>query len=164
MKTIGIITKTHGFEGAVVVRSYAGKAEEPETGEPVFIVIDGIPVPFFTREAWSPTSDTVVISFDDYLTAESVLPFKGCEVRIESVDQPDDELAQLTDYQINDTSTQFKGTITRIYDTPGQIIAEVRSMRGVVLIPMHPDLIRSIDHKGKIIFMSLPAGLTGINE
>ena len=51
VKTIGRITKTYGFEGAVVVRSESGITGEPKQGEPVFVVTDGIPVPFFTREA-----------------------------------------------------------------------------------------------------------------
>lgn len=46
MKTLGRITKTFGFEGAVVVRSTGGITGEPQQGEPVFVVTDGIPVPF----------------------------------------------------------------------------------------------------------------------
>jgi hypothetical protein len=78
VKTIGRITKTYGFEGAVIVRNEGGITREPEQGEPVFVVIDGIPVPFFTREAWSPSPGTLIISFDDYLTEKSVIGL-GCE-------------------------------------------------------------------------------------
>ena len=50
MRTIGRITKTSGFDGAVVVRGEGGITAEPQQGEPVFVIKDGIPVPFFIRE------------------------------------------------------------------------------------------------------------------
>ena len=163
MKTIGVITKTHGFEGAVVVRSEGGTAE-PKPGEPVFIIIDGLPVPFFTREAWSPAPGTLVISFDDYLTTESVSAFKGCEVRAEDNSKADESPGELIDYLVTDSASAFTGRVTGIVESPGQIMAEVTGIKGTVLIPLHPDLIISIDHRKKIIEMSLPSGLTSVND
>ncbi|TFH47919.1 MAG: hypothetical protein E4G92_04430 [Bacteroidia bacterium] len=163
MKTIGVITKTHGFEGAVVVRSQGGTAE-PKPGEPVFIVIDGLPVPFFTREAWSPAPGTLVISFDDYLTTESVSAFKGCEVRATDNSKADEAPGELKDYMLIDRDSSFRGIITSVKESPGQIMAEVTGTNGTVLIPLHPDLIISIDHRKKIIEMSLPSGLTSVND
>ena len=130
MKTIGRITKTHGFEGAVVVRSEGGITREPEQGEPVFVVIDGIPVPFFTREAWSPSPGTLVISFDDYLTEKSVIGFKGCEVRTSREDNIKSDLSTLEGYTIIDKKSGFRGVIARVKQNPGQILAVVTSGAG----------------------------------
>ena len=164
MRTIGVISKTHGYEGAVVVRTEGGMAGEPKPGEPVFIVIDGLPVPFFTREAWSSSPGTLVISFDDYLTTASVAGFKGCEVRAEDPGQPDEGLTQLIDYQVIDSLSSFRGTVVSLIESPGQIMAEVSGPAGNILIPLHPDLIVSIDHDSKIIEMSLPSGLVSVND
>ncbi len=164
MKTIGRITKTYGFEGAVVVRSEGGISREPEHGEPVFVVIDGIPVPFFTREAFSPSHDTLVISFDDYLTVESVNGLRGCEVRTSREEEHQDETNSLTGYTIIDKKSGFKGVIADVIQNPGQSIAVVNTSAGEVLVPVHPDLIIAIDEKSKIIEMSLPSGLAGIND
>jgi len=163
MKTIGKITKTYGFEGAVVVRSERGISREPVQGEPVFIVIDGLPVPFFTREAFSPTSDSLVISFEDYLTDKSVIAFKGCEVRTTDTEYQADDI-DFTGFAVKDESSEFTGIITRVIAHPQQILAEVKGEYGDVLIPMHPDLIIKIDRKRRIIIMALPSGLTGINR
>jgi len=164
VRTIGVITKTHGFEGAVVVRTEGGIAGEPKPGEPVFIVIDGLPVPFFTREAWSPSPGTLVISFEDYMTNGSVSGFKGCEVMAEDQGKADESLTQLNDYQVIDRISSFRGTIVKVMESPGQLMAEVSGPKGNVLIPLHPDLIISIDHKKKIIEMSLPSGITSVND
>lgn len=163
MKTIGRITKTYGFEGAVIVRNEGGITREPKQGEPVFVVIDGIPVPFFTREAWSPSQGTLIISFDDYLTEKSVIGFKGCEVRTSREDNIKDDPATLAGYTIVDKNSGFRGVIARVEQNPGQLIATVTTSGGEILIPLHPDLIISMNNKKKIIKMSLPAGLTGLN-
>jgi len=164
VKTIGRITKTYGFEGAVIVRNEGGITREPEQGEPVFVVIDGIPVPFFTREAWSPSPGTLIISFDDYLTEKSVTGFKGCEVRTGREDNVQRDPASLEGYTIIDKNSGFRGIIARVIQNPGQMIAAVTSEAGEILIPMHQDLIISVDKKRKLIEMSLPSGLTGINN
>jgi 16S rRNA processing protein RimM len=164
VKTIGRITKTYGFEGAVIVRNEGGITREPEQGEPVFVVIDGIPVPFFTREAWSPSPGTLIISFDDYLTEKSVIGFKGCEVRTGREDNIKRDPTTLEGYTIIDKQSGFRGIIARVIENPGQMIAAVTSAEGEILIPMHQDLIISVDKKRKLIVMSLPSGLTGINN
>ncbi len=164
MKTIGRITKTYGFEGAVVVRGESGITGEPEQGEPVFVVIDGIPVPFFTREAFSPSPGTLVISFDDYLTSDSVLSLKGCEVRIAGEAEENDELAGLNGYMMTDSNSGFSGTIISVLQNPGQLLAVVNAPGGEILVPLHPDLIVRIDRKRKKIEMALPEGLIKLND
>ncbi len=164
MRTIGRITKTYGFEGAVVVRSESGITGEPQQGEPVFVVIDGIPVPFFTRDAFSPSPDTLVIAFDDYLTSESVTSLKGCEVRIAGRTEESDELAGLDGYTLRDHGSGFNGTVLSVLKNPGQLLAVVSSPRGEILVPLHPDLITTIDRRRKIIEMSLPGGLIQLND
>lgn len=163
MRTIGRISKTYGFEGAVVVRSESGITGEPQHGEPVFVVKDGIPVPFFTREAYRPTPDTLIISFDDYLTPESVAHLKGCEVRAEAGEDTGDDLASLEGFILTDTVTGLSGNITGVIRNPGQLLA-VAVIRGdEVLIPLHPDLIISVDSRRKTIMMALPGGLISLN-
>lgn len=164
MKTIGRITKTYGFEGAVVVRSESGITGEPEQGEPVFIVIDGIPVPFFTRDAFSPSPATLVISFDDYLTPESVAPLKGCEVLIAGEAEESDDLATLNGYSLTDIISGISGTVTSVLQNPGQLLAVVMTPGGEIYVPLHPDLIVSVDRKMKTIRMSLPDGLVHLND
>ena len=164
MKTIGRITKPYGFEGAVVVRSEGGITREPEHGEPVFVVIDGIPVPFFTREAFAPSPDTLVISFDDYLTVESVNSMRGCEVVTSHEEDLKEDINTLAGYTLIDKRSGFRSVIARVMENPGQMIAVITAAEGEILIPMHEDLIISIDKKRKLIEMSLPSGLTGIND
>jgi 16S rRNA processing protein RimM len=164
MKTIGRITKTYGFEGAVVVRSESGITGEPEQGEPVFVVIDGIPVPFFVRDAFSPTHDTLIISFDDYNTPESVSHLRGCEVLASGEEETADDLKRLSGFTVTDINSGLTGTIDHIIQNPGQLIAVALINNEEVLIPLHPDLVISVDTDQKVVSMALPAGLISLND
>lgn len=164
MRTIGRITKTYGFEGAVVVRGEGGITVELQQGEPVFVIIDGLPVPFFIREIFSSSQDTLVIAFDDYLSAESVAAIKGCEVMVSGETPEDDELTELEGYHLRDKNSEFNGTIISLIHNPGQILAVINTQQGDVFVPLHPDLIISVDRKGKVIIMSLPEGLDSLNS
>jgi ribosomal 30S subunit maturation factor RimM len=164
VKTVGRITKTYGYEGAVVVRMQGGITGEPKQGEPVFVVTDGIPVPFFVREAYCPAPDTLIVSFDNYLTAESVVSLKGCEIIIPGEKEEDDELQELAGYILTDTVSGFSGRVIAVISNPGQMLAEVASPAGVILVPLHPDLIIAVDRRRRIIEMSLPEGLTSLND
>jgi 16S rRNA processing protein RimM len=164
MKTIGRITKTYGFEGAVVVRSESGITGEPQQGEPVFVITDGIPVPFFTREAYCPAPDTLIISFDDYLTPESVAHFRGCEVMSGSGEEPEDDLKSLKGFSVTDTVTGLSGTVAEVIQNPGQLMAVALIKGEEVFIPLHPDLIISVDRRHKAIKMALPEGLISLND
>lgn len=163
MRTIGRITKTYGFEGAVVVRGESGITGEPKQGEPVFVVKDGIPVPFFTREAYQSTPDTLIISFDDYLTPESVAHLKGCEVRTEGGGEAGEDLESLEGFVLTDSNTGLSGRITGVIRNPGQLMAVTVINGEEVLIPLHPDLIISVNRKHRTIRMALPGGLISLN-
>ena len=164
MKTLGRITKTFGFEGAVVVRTTGSLTGEPKQGEPVFVVTDGIPVPFFTREAYITTPDTLIIAFDDYLTPESVSHLRGCEILTEGDEEPGDDLRGLKGFTLTDTTSSASGIISDVLLNPGQVMALAFIRGREVYIPLHPDLIITVDRKHKSIRMKLPEGLISLND
>ncbi|MGB3924554.1 MAG: hypothetical protein WBL00_11615 [Bacteroidales bacterium] len=164
MRTIGRITKTHGFDGAVVVKSRRAITGDPEQGEPVFVVTEGIPVPFFTREAFLPAPDIMIISFDDYLTAESVAHLRGCEMLSEGAGESGNDLMTLEGFTLTDTNTGLSGIIDDLIQNPGQVIAVAVIEGRRVYIPLHPDLIVSVDRRHKTITMTLPEGLVSLND
>mgnify|MGYP002372936529 FL=1 len=160
---IGTITKTHGFEGAVAVKITGRPAGEPKINEPVFVVIDGIPVPFFIRDVYFAGGDTMILAFDDYATPASVMMLKGCEVRCEAPKGSGESPDELAGYTIVDTNTSFRAPILSVGEQSGQILATVDLNGREIFIPLHPDLIISVDDKRKVIKMSLPEGLTDLN-
>lgn len=164
MKTTGRIAKTYGFEGAVVVRGESGITGEPNQGEPVFVVTDGIPVPFFVREAYLTAPDTLIIAFDDYLTPESVAHLRGCEVLTEGKEEQAADLNALAGFTLTDTRSGLSGTIIDVIQNPGQLMVVAVIEGKEAFIPLHPDLIVSVDRRRKTIAMKLPEGLISLND
>jgi len=164
MRTIGRITKTYGFDGAVVVRGEVGIEVELQQGEPVFVIIDGISVPFFIRDIFQSSPDTLVMAFDDYLSPESVALLKGCEVMIPGEPDNGDDLASLEGFTLRDRNSGFNGRIVSVRRNPGQLLAVVGSPGREIFVPLHPDLVISIDRKAMVILMSLPEGLTNLED
>ena len=51
------------------------------------------------------------------------------------------------------------GPITDFYDITANPCIEVQTKKGAVLVPLHEDLIVSMDHKAKVLEMNLPEGI-----
>jgi len=77
--SIGTITKTHGFNGRVILKKKYN-LELKVTEEPVFAIIDGLPVPLFIEELEEKNSDTYIAKFELINTIEKAKEFSGCEI------------------------------------------------------------------------------------
>ena len=62
---LGTITKTHGIKGQVVLRLDHYGFDDILRLEPVFIEIDGLPVPFFVEAYEEKTTDSLILFFED---------------------------------------------------------------------------------------------------
>ncbi len=164
---LGQITKTSGYEGAVMVRVERSFIEKIPQMESVFIEIDGRPVPFFISE-WSYNgSDILKLRFDDYNTEATVAGFRGCRVYIASEDSNinySDDFDELTGYEVSNEAKLPLGNVTEIVVNPGQLLLKiVKPDKKEMLIPLHENLIINLDKKRKKIVMKIPEGLTDLN-
>jgi 16S rRNA processing protein RimM len=164
---LGKITKVHGFEGAVTVKTELNLSENIPRGEPVFLEIEGRPVPFFVEETYSPRPGILNIKFEDYNGSDKVKEFVGCNVFITSdtgMEEKEDDLSILKGYEVISDHGEVVGKISEFIQNPGQILLEVVSEKGKkILLPLHEDLVCDINYDQKTITMVIPEGLTDIN-
>jgi len=164
---LGRITRIHGFEGAVTVKTEKILSENIPGMESVFLEIEGRQVPFFIEYAEQAGPDILRMKFEDYDNASGVREFVGCCVFMTGESPPvekRDELQDLNGFMVMSDKNHSIGIIKEIIHNPQQILLSVRSESGKeVLIPMHPDLIQEIIPDRKILIMILPEGLTDIN-
>ncbi|MEZ4996081.1 MAG: hypothetical protein R2758_00910 [Bacteroidales bacterium] len=79
-------------------------------------------------------------------------------------EEPEDELKALAGFALTDTSG-LTGTIAEVVQHPGQLMAVAVIPKGdEVLIPLHPDLVLSVNAGDKTITMTLPEGLISLND
>ena len=164
---IGVITKTQGISGAVMVRLNGDFADDIEPGEPVFVEVDGNLVPFFIEEA-ELFPDRAVLKMEFIDTQNEAKKYTGMKVwletsRIASVAEPNDGgLADLISYTFTDKSTGREGTIKDFIDNPANPLFLALSGKTEFYIPAHPDLIVKADHRKKHLILVLPEGLAEV--
>jgi 16S rRNA processing protein RimM len=164
---LGKISKVHGFEGAVTVKTELNLSEDIPAGEPVFLEIEGRPVPFFVEDNYRSRPGILTIKFEDYDSSDRVKEFVGCSVFIPSdsdIKKIDTDGINIISYKVFSDTGKIVGTISDIIYNPGQVLLELTSGTGKkILVPFHDDLVREIDDNRQIIKMVFPEGLMEIN-
>ena len=164
---LGQITKVSGFEGAVTVRLERSFIDNIPQLESVFLEIEGRPVPFFISESEYSGSDILKLRFIYYDSAEQVNEFKGCKIYLTSglpATEKSDDLGDLTAYRVYTDDNVLLGQVEEVIQNPGQWLLNITSPdKKELLIPLHEDLIVSLDDKKKIMVLKIPEGLLEIN-
>lgn len=172
MLQIARIIKSHGTEGEVIITLSPQFPEDIDlTEEPVFIVFDELPVPFFILSYESRGKNRMVIKLDDVDTIEYAEEIIGRDLYIntdnlatESSDDSDD-MSELIGFTLFDTQGVKVGKITDIYDFSGNICLSISIERDStegkadIMIPFHEDLVVKIERKQRSVTIQIPDGL-----
>lgn len=165
---LGRISKTYGHFGFVVVR-LQGPSDNiwNNREEPVFIEVDGKPVPFFIEDSEQPDRDHVRVKFDGYDNSEVVEEFVGCNVLTASsrVEENDDlDVMALVGYTLLDGNNNEVGIIDDIQDNASQYLLSVLHGDNSFFVPIHEDLIIDLNQQDKTITLSIAEGLIDLND
>ena len=175
MMQIAQVLKSNGTDGELVMGFREIAPEDINLQEPVFIVFDGLPVPFYI-ESFSKRGNTkALVRLTGICSMEDVEEITGKAVYIEEDQLPemsleDDGYAALVGWMLltpasaimedgNEDALIEVGEITDFLDIPNNPCIEVETENGAVMIPLHEDLILSVDPEYQEIIMQIPAGL-----
>ncbi len=180
MLAIARILKSYGTDGGLLVSSDVD-LETLEKGEPVYIVYDGLEVPFFIS-ACTPKGSRYILHLTDICSLEDADEVVGRDILAdvsEDADGPD--LIGWTVYDAAgdagvagaagscgaadpavggprgaaDPRGRCLGVVTDDAPIPGNYCLFV----GDVMIPLHEDFIVSADPERRELLLNLPAGL-----
>ena len=181
MQQIAQVLKSNGTDGELVLGFRDIAPEDINLQEPVFIIFDGLPVPFYIESFTKRGNTKALVRLTDISSMEDVEEIAGKAVYIE-----DDQIAELSFEEdgfaalvgwmvltpqipdlVGDDDIEFTdemalmevGEITEFYDIPNNPCIEVETENGAVMIPLHEDLILSIDPEYQEIIMQIPDGL-----
>ena len=174
LQQIAQVLESNGTDGELVMGFREIAPEDINLKEPVFIVFDGLPVPFFI-ESFSKRGNTkALVRLTDICSMEDVEEIAGKAVYVEEESLPEmsleeDGYAALIGWlllapageDIDEEDMEFEeiGEITDFVDIPNNPCIEVETENGAVMIPLHEDLILSVDPENLEIIMQIPAGL-----
>ena len=169
MLQIAQVLKSNGTDGELVMGFREIAPEDINLQEPVFIVFDGLPVPFYI-ESFSKRGNTkALVRLTGICSMEDVEEITGKAVYIEEDQLPEmsleeDGFAALVGWTLLTPAEEEEalievGEITDFMDIPKNPCIEVETENGAVIIPLHEDLILSVDPEYQEIIMQIPAGL-----
>ena len=170
MLAIARILKSYGTDGGLLVSSDVD-LESLEKGEPVYIVYDGLEVPFFIS-ACTPKGSRYILHLTDICTLEDADEVVGRDILAdvsEDADGPD--FIGWTVYDAAEAAAagaagaagrgavdprgRCLGVVTDDAPIPGNYCLFV----GDVMIPLHEDFIVSVDPERRELVLNLPVGL-----
>ena len=210
MQQVAQVLKSNGTDGELVMGFREIAPEDINLNEPVFIVFDGLPVPFFIESFTKRGNSKALVRLTDICSMEDVEEIAGKAVYVEDDSLPElsleeDGYAALVGWMVlvpeipdqvgddedkvvrNDEEKVIRndekkvvgdemdaaepslpaltgnlievGTITDFMDIPNNPCIEVETENGAVILPLHEDLILSVDPEYQEIIIQIPAGL-----
>ena len=175
LQQIAQVLKSNGTDGELVLGFREIAPEDINLNEPVFIIFDGLPVPFYIESFTKRGNTKALVHLTDICSMEDVEEIAGKAVYIEEENLPemtleDDGYAALIGWtvltpaspdQADDEECELYevGEITDFLDIPKNPCIEVETENGAIMIPLHEDLILSVDPEYQEIIMQIPAGL-----
>ena len=151
--------KSNGTDGELVLGFRETAPEDINLQEPVFIIFDGLPVPFYIESFTKRGNTKALVRLTDIRSMEDVEEIAGKAVYIEDDQAPEmsleeDGFAALVGWMVltpqipdrvgdddmegtDDMELMEVGEITEFFDIPNNPCIEVETENGAVMIPLH---------------------------
>ncbi len=163
---IGKITKVHGAQGELKARIDEAYLEALYNADFVFVNQAGKPVPFFVEEIRGEKYP--ILKLEEIDSPQAALPLTSMTISLES--QLIEEFGRdasnhpafgmLSGYLMYDLTSGKRGTIKEVLEYPQQeLAAVVDEEKNEFLIPLHDELIDTIQVDKKTVVVRLPEGL-----
>ena len=158
LQKIAKVLKSNGTDGELLVSFFAMDPENLEITEPVFILFDGLPVPFFVQSLRRRGQNKALVHLN------GIFDLKDCEeVCGKDIYLPADaeaaygegDFSFLVGWELRDAGKSL-GRIADFVDIPGNPCLELEDGR---LVPLHEDFITAVDEDSAVVEMELPSGL-----
>ena len=161
MYPLGKIIKTHGYDGRVILASEQAFNDELEDLHEIFVVMDGLPVPFPVEELELRTDTSAQLKLEFVDSQNEALQLAGCEVYADVIPQEADteaELEQWIGFTVYDVVYGNVGVIQHIEDYHGNIVLQIVDGKKEILISLFPELVTHINHTAKTLHIQAPDG------
>lgn len=156
MLAVAKVIKSFGTDGGLLLSSDVD-LESLDFKEPVFIVFDGLQVPFFILD-YQAKGARAVVHLNDVCNLDDAEELVGRTIYAD-VEVEDDGEVDFTGWAILDRGRKI-GICTGLEPIPGNPCLYVKLADGrEPLIPLHEDFVVSVDEATRTLSLNLPEGL-----
>lgn len=164
---IANVIKPHGLNGFISIKMFENYSDKNfNIGKPVFLKIEGIPVPFFIEDI-KTSGGNIILKLKDICDAQQAARFRSSAILVTENDIVEDESeeisqSELIGYAVYDAKYGFIGTISLFNDIPGNPVFETTFDNKIIIIPFVDQIIDEINEDTKTVKISAPEGLIDI--
>jgi len=155
---MGTISRLHGNKGELLC-AVTNPSFDEDKMEYLLLELDHILVPFFIESFRFKSDLSLLVQLDGCSTEQYARRLMGASVFLPVAWRTDTDMVvypALVGYSVWDSNLGLLGKIKELDDSTQNVLLYLEDDR---VIPIHPDLIESVDSKRCEIRMCLPAGL-----
>jgi len=161
---LGVLTKPHGIKGNLIIKLNNFSFDDIIKMELVFVIIEGLPVPFFIEEFTERNNDSLIVKLQDVDSETQAAKLKNSSVFLkkENISMGTTHIIQIEQfigYQVIDTLKGNIGILKALLKHELNPLMQIMHNDTEILIPYHPDFIKKVDHSNKEIIVTCPEGL-----
>ena len=157
MLKVAQVLKSNGTDGGLLLSFLDVAPEDIDLQEPVFIVFDGLPVPFYF-ESFTPRGvNRAIVHLTGVHSLKDADELSGAEVFADYFEEEAED--DLMGWTVLSPEGALVGTVTDYEDIPGNLCIYVNTPGGEVLLPLHQELVISTDPSAKVLTLVIPEGL-----
>ena len=153
MIPVAKILKSNGTQGDLLIGLLDITIEDLDTREPVYVIFDGLPVPFFIDSVTRRGNTRAIVHLTDIDSLQDAEEVVGREILLDAEFEDEDE-EDFTGWTLYDKE-RLIGTVTGLEDIPGNPCLSIDG----TLVPLHEDFILESDPETRRLVMDLPEGL-----
>ena len=157
MLKVAQVLKSNGTDGELLMSFLEVGPEDIDTEEPVYIYFDGLPVPFYFESFNQRGTSRALVRLTGVHSLKDADELAGRDVFADYFE--DEEEEDLTGWKVLSEDGTPIGTITAYEDIPGNLCIYVDTTGGERLLPLHDDLVLSMDDTARTITLRIPEGL-----
>lgn len=156
---VGRIIKTHGYEGKL--RIDIDDYTDIDLKEPLFLMFDQKPVPFFITE--HTKSNPYIVSFADIDTLEKAQKIQGKDLYAPVHQVEYEEDGSFVGFTLVDSKLGVIGKVESVIDTGAQELIQTTYRQRECLIPLVEDFIVEVNEDKQKLTMNIPEGLLNLD-
>lgn len=158
MLKVAQVLKSNGTDGGLLLSFFQIAPEDIDLQEPVFIEFDGLPVPFYFESFVRRGNNRAIVHLTGVRSLKDADELAGAAVYADYFEEEEDE--DLTGWTVLDESGAHVGTVSGYEDIPGNQCIYVKTPGGEeVLLPLHQELVISMDQDARELTLTIPEGL-----